>query len=187
MNRLGTKTIETKRCILRRIRADDYEMMYENWAKYESVCRYFPFNPIEDIAIYQEKVQKWSDNYVSDTYFHWVVEWKENRELIGTINLGNVDESCLMSDTCYMLSPQYWGRGIMTEVLHAVLDYAFDEIGFNRVQAEVIAGNAASEHVLTKCGMQYEGTARQKYSKNGLFIDAAQYAVLRQDFRKGVS
>lgn len=182
MNRVGTRTIETKRCILRKIRADDYEMMYENWAKYESVCRYFPFNPTEDIAIYQEKVQMWSENYVSDTYFHWVAEWKENRELIGTINLGNVEESCLMSDTCYMLSPQYWGRGIMTEVLYAVLHYAFHEIGFNRVQAEVFAGNAASEHVLTKCGMQYEGTARQKYFKNGIFIDAAQYAVLRQDF-----
>lgn len=103
---------------------------------------------------------------------------------IGTINLGNVEESCLMSDTCYMLSPQYWGRGIMTEVLYAVLNYAFHEIGFNRVQAEVFAGNAASEHVLAKCGMQYEGTARQKYFKNGLFIDAAQYAVLRQDFER---
>ena len=29
----------------------------------------------------------------------WVIEWKENHELIGTINLGNVEESCFMSDT----------------------------------------------------------------------------------------
>ncbi|MDE7414789.1 MAG: GNAT family N-acetyltransferase [Lachnospiraceae bacterium] len=184
MNRIGTKTIETKRCILRRIFPEDYEVMYHNWAKYESVCRYFPFHPIEDIEIYKEKVRKWSNNYESDTYFHWVIEWKENKELIGTINLGNVEESCFMSDTCYMLSPAYWGMGIMTEVLHAVLDYAFNKIELNRVQAEVYAGNAASEHVLVKCGMQYEGTARQKYFKNETFIDAAQYAILKQDCKR---
>ena len=88
-----------------------------------------------------------------------------------------------MSDTCYMLSPKYWGMGIMTEVLNAVLGYAFDKLELNRVQAEVFAGNVASEHVLVKCGMQHEGTARQKYYKNGTFIDAAQYAILKQNFK----
>ena len=111
-------------------------------------------------------------------------EWKENHDLIGTINLGNVEESCFMSDTCYMLSPQYWGQGIMTEVLQAVLKYAFDEIELNRVQAEVFDGNVASVHVLTKCGMRFEGIARQKYYKKDTFIDTAQYAVLKSDFKE---
>jgi len=55
--------------------------------------------------------------------------------------------------------------GIMTEVLEAVLDYAFDRVGFNRVQAEVFYGNDASSAVLKKCGMVLEGIARQKYYK----------------------
>ena len=96
MNKIGTKIIDTERCILRRIVPDDYQMMYENWAKYEEVCRYFPFNPVTDMEIYKEKVHKWADNYESDTYFHWVIEWKENHDLIGTINLGNVEESFFM-------------------------------------------------------------------------------------------
>jgi len=68
-------------------------------------------------------------------------------------------------------------------VLRAVLNYAFGKVGLNRVQADVFDGNIASERVLKKCGMQLEGIARQKYYKNGRFIDAAQYAVLRSDFR----
>ena len=181
MNKIGTQTIETERCTLRRLVPDDYQVMYENWARYEEVCRYFPFNPV-DLETYKEKVHKWSNNYESDTYFHWVIEWKESGKLIGTINLANIEESCFMADTCYMLSPQYWKRGIMTEVLNAVLNYAFHEIELNRVQADVFDGNTASAHVLTKCGMQFEGIARQKYYKNGTFIDAAQYAILRSDF-----
>ena len=76
--------------------------------------------------------------------------------MIGTINLGNVEEACHMCDTCYMLSPGFWNKGIMTEVLEAVLDYAFDRVGFNRVQAEVFYGNDASSAVLKKCGMVLE-------------------------------
>ncbi len=184
MNMIGTQNIETQRCLLRRIRPEDYKNMFENWAKHESVCRYFPFDPIEDIEVYREKVLGWSQNYESDAYFHWVIEWKQTGALIGPINLGNLEASCFMSDTCYMLSPDHWGMGIMTEVLRAVLAYAFYEIGLNRVQAEVFAGNTASEHVLMKCGMQFEGIARQKYYKNGAFIDTAQYAVLREDFEQ---
>ena len=111
-----------------------------------------------------------------------MIEWKENGQLIGTINLGNVEEACFMSDTCFMLSPKFWGEGIMTEVLHAVLRYAFCDIGLNRVQAEVFQGNDASARVLEKCGMKYEGTARQKYCKDDVFIDADQYAAIREDY-----
>lgn len=181
MKLIGTRNIETKRCRLRRIVPSDYVMMYENWAKYEDVCKYYPFNPVDDLEKYREKVERWSLNYESGSYFHWVIEWKETGELIGTINLGNVEESCEMSDTCYMLSPKFWNQGIMTEVLKAVLNYAFDEIKLNRVQAEVFAGNDASSSVLKKCGMTLEGVARQKYYKNGTFIDTALWAIIAKD------
>lgn len=46
---------------------------------------------------------------------------------------------------------------------------------------EVFDGNIASARVLTKCGMQLEGVARQKYRKDGKWIDAAQYAILKKD------
>lgn len=71
----------------------------------------------------------------------------------------------------------------MTEVLQAILNYAFNEIELNRIQADVFDGNIASEHVLTKRGMRLEGIARQKYYKNGKFIDTAQYAIIRQDLK----
>lgn len=71
----------------------------------------------------------------------------------------------------------------MTEVLQAILNYAFNEIELNRIQADVFDGNIASKHVLTKCGMRLEGIARQKYYKNGKFIDTAQYAIIRQDLK----
>ena len=63
MNLIGTKNIETERCKLRRIIPDDYSMMYENWAKFDEVCKYYPFNPVDDIEIYRNKVKHWISNY----------------------------------------------------------------------------------------------------------------------------
>lgn len=181
MKFIGTKNFETARCHLRRIEPSDYRMMFQNWAKYEEVCRYYPFNPAADIEVYRQKVERWVSNYSSDSYFHWVIEWKETGELIGTINLGNMEKACQMSDTCYMLSPKYWNRGIMTEVLAGVLDYAFDEIGLHRVQAEVFEENEASVAVLKKCDMTLEGVARKKYMKNGKYIDTALWAIIAEE------
>ena len=45
-------------------------MMYENWAKYDEVSRYYPFNPVDDIEIYRDKVKHWISNYESGSYFH---------------------------------------------------------------------------------------------------------------------
>ncbi len=184
MKLIGTKNIETERCHLRRIVPSDYIMLFEKWAKFEEVSRYYPFAPADDIEKYKEKAERWSSNYESGSYFHWVIEWKETGELIGTINWGNVEESCHMSDTCYMLAPKFWNKGIMTEVLKAILDYAFDEIELNRVQAEVFAGNNASSAVLKKCGMTLEGGARQKYYKNKKYIDTALWAIVASDRKR---
>ena len=178
---VGTRTIVTNRCILRRIRAEDAAAMYESWAKYAEVCRYFPFDPAADEQSYRERVLRWVESYDSGLYFQWIIERKADYSLIGIINLGHVDEANALAETNYMLAPACWNQGIMTEVLCAVLQYAFDEVGFNRVQAEVFDGNAASARVLEKCGMRFEGVARQRYYKHGHFIDTAQYAILRTD------
>ena len=68
MNKIGTKIIDTERCILRRIVPDDYQMMYENWAKYEEVCRYFPFNPVTDMEIYKENNVEDFKNFLKSSY-----------------------------------------------------------------------------------------------------------------------
>jgi len=184
LHTIGTKRLETKRTILRRIQPEDAKEMYYSWAKYESVCRYFPFHPVENVKEYHEKVKFWNSNYESDIYFHWVVELKDTHELIATINLGGVEESCDLAHICYMLSPKYWGRGLMTEILKEVLRFGFMDANFHRLEAEVFEGNTASDRVLVKCGMKLEGTARGKYYKDGTFIDARQYAMLKSDYER---
>ena len=179
MQHLGTKTLETKRIILRKITQNDYKAMYINWASLEECSKFFPWSTVTDIEIYRERVSSWISNYGNGLYFNWLMELTETGEVIGIINLHNVEEAEASAETSYILAPKYWNKGLMTEGLSRVLQYAFEELGLNRVRADVFRGNVASEKVLLKCGMQKEGIARAEYYKGGVYIDSIQYGVSR--------
>ncbi len=81
----------------------------------------------------------------------------------------------------YWVGVPYWGRGYATEAARRVLDYAFDEMGLNRVEASHMTRNPASGRVMQKLGMQFEGIRREAVLKDGVPVDLAVYAVLAGD------
>jgi RimJ/RimL family protein N-acetyltransferase len=79
----------------------------------------------------------------------------------------------------YWLARPFWGRGIMTAVVQRVCQHAFEELGLVKITAHVFSHNPASARVLVKCGFQEEGYLRKHYLKDGDFIDARLFALLR--------
>lgn len=180
MRNLGTLPLETQRTRLRRFQMEDGLAIYHSWGKFEECSRYFPWGPMPSPTFAQEKVRGWVEQYQEDSYYQWGIVEKESGRLIGVVNLHNVDEVNHSAETSYILSPAYWGRGIMTEVFQEVLRFAFQKVGFRRVEADCFAGNEASRRVLEKCGMTCEGVSPGKYWKNGGYIDAFCYAILQE-------
>ena len=58
----------------------------------------------------------------------------------------------------YDLHPDFWGRGLASEAVGAVLDVAFDETGAERIIAVAKPTNAASLRILAKFGFAADGT-----------------------------
>ncbi len=81
----------------------------------------------------------------------------------------------------YYIAEEYWGRGIMTEAVKQICEYAFDKSDIIRIYAEPFAYNAASCRVLEKAGFHYEGTLRSNAVKNGKVTDMKMYSKLRTD------
>jgi len=79
----------------------------------------------------------------------------------------------------YWLGEAHWGKGIVTEALRAMTDWAFDHFDLCRIYAHVFEWNPASLRVLEKAGYQLEGRLRQAVTKDGQTIDAYLYAILR--------
>jgi ribosomal-protein-alanine N-acetyltransferase len=79
----------------------------------------------------------------------------------------------------YWLAKPFWGRSIMTAVVQRVCQHAFEEFGLVKITAHVFTYNPASARVLEKCGFQEEGLLRKHFFKDGQFIDARLFALLR--------
>jgi ribosomal-protein-alanine N-acetyltransferase len=79
----------------------------------------------------------------------------------------------------YWLGEQFWGRGIATEALIAVTEYAFANFDLCRLYAHVFDWNGASVRVLEKAGYEFEGRLRKSVTKDGQTIDQLMYAMIR--------
>ena len=79
----------------------------------------------------------------------------------------------------YWLGEPYWGRGIATEALQALTDYAFEAFDLVRIDAGVFEWNPASCRVLEKVGYVREARLRKSVVKDGQVIDRFLYAKLR--------
>ena len=79
----------------------------------------------------------------------------------------------------YWLGEEYWRRGIVTEAVCAVTDYAFATFDVCRVYAGVFEWNRASMRVLEKAGYELECRLKKNVTKDGQTIDEYIYAVVR--------
>jgi RimJ/RimL family protein N-acetyltransferase len=79
----------------------------------------------------------------------------------------------------YWLGEDFWGRGIMTEVVAAFTDFCFEDSPIRRISAEVFANNPASARVLEKAGFVFEGCLKNNVIKDGKLLGSLLYAKTR--------
>ena len=76
----------------------------------------------------------------------------------------------------YWLGEQFWGRGIMTEAVTAVVDFCFENFPLRRISAEAFSNNPASARVLENAGFTLEGRLKNQVVKDGKLLDTLLYA-----------
>lgn len=109
----------------------------------------------------------------------WVIELKQNRKCIGTIDL-RLNPKHEKSEFGFVLNRKYWNNGYMTEALTALLKLCFEELNLNRVEAFHYVGNEGSGRVMQKCGMKFEGVSEQGVKIKGVFRDVVRYGVTKE-------
>ena len=97
----------------------------------------------------RNSIGNWVKSYDNPDYYKWAICLKENLDhVIGDISLVSVDEENSSCEIGYILGMDYWGRGLMTEALKAVLSFCLDKIGFEQVDACYVSLNPASGRVI---------------------------------------
>lgn len=181
MKHCGTKQIETKRLILRRIVKEDADAIFRNWASDPEVTRFLTWPTHKDVAETKRVVESWLPLYEKDDYYHWTITLKEKAdEAFGTIH-GLPEDDLGLVEIGYCLSRSLWHQGIVSEAAQAVIDFFFDEVGANCICSYHDPKNPHSGMVMKHCGMKYEGTRRCADRNNTGICDASWYSILRKE------
>ena len=80
----------------------------------------------------------------------------------------------------YWVGEPFWGRGIATQAVQHLTEYALKELCLIRLEAGVFSHNVASRKVLEKCGFQQEGILRKAVFKDGDLVDEYRYGMVNE-------
>jgi ribosomal-protein-alanine N-acetyltransferase len=132
---------------------------------------------IQDIEAF---ITSFNDGYKNGQHIAWVIALKENSDqMIGSIGYWRTDFANHRAEIGYMLHPDYWRRGIVSEALKATIDFGFEEIKLHSIQANVAPANNASQQILLKHGFVKEAYFKEDHYFNGKFLDSEVYSLLK--------
>lgn len=95
-----------------------------------------------------------------------------NNQFVGEIGITpHQDVFRLGAEMGYFIGEPYWGKGIATEAIRLMIDYAFTTFDLIRIEAGVFDFNKASMRVLEKNGFYLESIKQKAVFKNGVILD----------------
>lgn len=175
-------TIETARLVLREIVPEDAQALFEIHGD-ESLMRWFGADPLNDIAGAEKLVSlfaSWRAQPNPGT--RWGIQLKGEDRLSGTCGLFAWNRAWRKCAIGYELAACAHGEGYMHEALCSVLDWGFENMALNRIEAQVHPQNAASIRSISRLDFQQEGLLRALGYWRGEYHDMLQYSLLRRDW-----
>ncbi|MDE9364041.1 GNAT family N-acetyltransferase [Luteipulveratus sp. YIM 133132] len=113
------------------------------------------------------------------------VDRADDGAFLGWCSLTRWDPDYRSAGMGFCFTEASWGHGYATEVVRAVLDWAYTTLDLNRVQAETDTRNLACARVLEKAGFVREGHLRQDCIVNGEVSDSWVYGLIASDREGG--
>lgn len=109
-----------------------------------------------------------------------------SRELLGQCGLRDIDQANKKAELwIYLGNSKSRGRGVGTEAVINLLDYAFNMLALNKTYLYVLDFNIKARHFYQRLGFIQEGLFRKDVLLNGTFHDTVHLAILREEYEKG--
>ena len=170
-------TLETERLILRRYQETDIDTIYEMITD-SRLTNYINFPNIskeEEL----ECIKKWISEADESKYEKWVIERKEDEEIIGNISVNIVNKQHNYCNVGYTIMYNYWGNGYAAEALNIVSNYLLDS-GYYLVECSCNELNTQSRKVMEKSGFKKDGyISNRRINKDGTYSAVVYYSKTR--------
>jgi RimJ/RimL family protein N-acetyltransferase len=174
--------IVTPRLRLRALRADDAPALLAIFSD-PDVTRYWADPPYTGLADAEALVARVEAQFAARSAFRWGIVWREADAVLGTCSLYALEAAHRRAEVGFALAREAWGRGVASEAVAALVDFAFTTLGLHRIEADVDPRNAASLRTLERLGFRREGYLRERYLVGGEVQDSVLVGLLRADPR----
>lgn len=104
-------------------------------------------------------------------------KFRDSNHLIGIISIKNIDWINKKANIGYWIGEKYWGRGIGTECVRLIINYAFSNLGLKELYAYVYLSNKASIRVLEKNGLKKKGEVNEYNRILDRYQNSTVYAI----------
>ncbi|CEP81221.1 GNAT family protein [Paraclostridium sordellii] len=171
----------TNRIRLRKINQNDLEQLF-SFLSNDNVTRYMIIDKIQDIRVVEKMINFMIDGYKNNRPTPWAISLKENDEMIGICGFSKFDIQNRKAEVGYILSDKHWRKGIATEALKVVVDFAFNYMNLNKIEARCISKNLASENVMLKVNMKLDAILREEKLHKQSYVDLKLYSILKEEY-----
>ena len=166
--------LETGRLRLRKITLDDAPDIFVLRTNAEAM-KYINkprLNTIDDAI---ELINKMNE----PVRINWGITLKNENKVIGTIGYHRVEKEHYRAEIGYMLLPQFWNTGLMTEAITRVIDFGFNKMNLHSIEAIINPGNTVSRKLLQKFNFSKEAYFRENFFFDGKFLDSEVYSLVK--------
>jgi ribosomal-protein-alanine N-acetyltransferase len=174
-------TLTTLRLRLREIVSTDAPALFAIHSD-DHAMRWFGTDPMLALQDADKLIENFAaGRKLANPSTRWGITDRTSGQLLGTCGLFKWNRNWRSCALGYELAQAAWGQGLMQEALDCVLDWGFEHMALNRVEAQVAPQNTASIKRLEALGFVREGLLRQAGFWLGAHRDLLQYALLRSE------
>ena len=184
MKKLGTKTLETDRLVLRKFRIDDANEVFANYGNDDEVTKYLRWPTYKNVEAVTSYLGNVILGYDDLNNYNWAIELNSNGEVIGNISVVEMQANRNQVEIGYVLSKKYWGKGIAVEALKRVINFLIEEVKVNKITLKADTRNLASLAVAKKAGMELVEVTIQDFKNNSGVCDLAHFEIKKPRSKK---
>ena len=175
--------LETERLLLKELNPEIFYNLFNYYSENE-IAQFLGLRSEQEMEVERRKFEEGYTTY-NISYKAFLLVDKKTGKIIGKsgyhqwylhhyrAEIGNV-----------ITDNQYLRKGYMKEANKAIIDYGFNTMGLNRIEAFVGLNNTASLSLLASLGFQKEGVLREHYFKNNRIEDSVCFGLLKRDWGK---
>jgi len=173
--------INTKRLFLREINLNDARTLFQYWSD-DEVTKYLNIDSFINIGQALNMIRLLKSLFPRKEGIRWVIVRKEDNAVIGTCGFNSWVKKSSRGEIGYELGRTYWGNGYASEALSEIIEYGFNVMELNRIEAFTVPEAVRSINLLKKFGFKKEGILREYGYWNNQYWDENIYSLLKKDW-----